>query len=110
MRPNWTPLSNKSDETAEDATSDLAVRLRRLLRWCIGRQAGRRSVRLVDKSQVFTVKVSFLQALLHDCHPIFVLVTRDPYASCQRAATRILRRTVLSTSALAWPPSTGATR
>ena len=75
--------------TRDDATAELAARLCHLLQWRIGRHAGLRPVRLVDKSQVFTVKVSFLQALLCDSSPVFVLVTRDPYASCQRAATKI---------------------
>jgi len=42
--------------------------------------------RFIDKSQVFTVKMSFIDALLKDCNPYFILVTRNPYASCFRAA------------------------
>jgi hypothetical protein len=32
------------------------------------------------------VKVSYIQALLKDTNPYFVLVTRNPYAACYRAA------------------------
>ena len=42
--------------------------------------------RFTDKSQVFTVKMRFIQALLGDADPYFVLITRNPYAACYRAA------------------------
>ncbi len=43
--------------------------------------------RFVDKSQVFSVKMSFMDALLKNTNPYFVLVTRNPYAAIYRAAT-----------------------
>lgn len=43
------------------------------------------SARFLDKSQVFSVKVPFIRALLSDSQPLFVAVSRDPYAMCIRA-------------------------
>jgi hypothetical protein len=43
-------------------------------------------VRFVDKSQVYTLKSRYIQALLEECDPYFALISRDPYASCFRAA------------------------
>lgn len=47
---------------------------------------GHEDRRFVDKSQVFTLKVSYIDALLRGTDPQFVLITRNPYASCFRAA------------------------
>lgn len=46
--------------------------------------------RFLDKSQSFTVKVGFIDALLADSRPRFVLVLRNPYAMCRRAACKVL--------------------
>lgn len=79
--------------TAAHVTRELAHQFRRLLQWVIWRQARRQpGKRLVDKSQVFTVKVSFINALLNGCNPRFVLLVRNPYVLCYRAAARILWR------------------
>jgi len=80
--------------SAADASPDVAARFQRVLRWAIHRSARGRPARLVDKSQVFTVKVSYVEALLRGCQPIFLLVTRNPYALCQRAAEGILPRQI----------------
>jgi hypothetical protein len=40
----------------------------------------------MDKSQVFSVKMSYIDALLKDTEPYFLLITRNPYATCYRAA------------------------
>lgn len=45
------------------------------------------SPRHVDKSQVYTVKVSYINEMLKKEKPIFILITRDPYAACYRAAS-----------------------
>lgn len=42
--------------------------------------------RFIDKSQVFSVKMSYVDALLKATDPQFVLITRNPYATCYRAA------------------------
>lgn len=73
--------------TEKDAVPEVAQKFRHIIRWLITRHAlsGSRP-RFTDKSQVYTVKVPFLNALLWDCSPRFVLVTRNPYAMCYRAA------------------------
>ena len=43
--------------------------------------------RLIDKSQVFTVKLSLINKLIEDTKPKFVLITRNPYDTCYRAAS-----------------------
>lgn len=81
------PLYRK---TAADATEDMARRFRRAIRIALvvhARDVHR--ARFVDKSQTFTVRLSLVNALLRDCDPHFVLVTRNPYAMCFRAATRV---------------------
>jgi len=81
------PLYRK---TAADATEEMARQFQRALRIALAIHA--RDVhraRFVDKSQTFTVRLSLVNALLRDCDPYFVLVTRNPYAMCFRAATRV---------------------
>lgn len=74
-------------KTANDANDVLRRRFQRLIRLCIARHArDRRRARFIDKSQVYTVRVSLLRELLKDCRPRFVLVAVNPYASCYRAA------------------------
>ena len=53
---------------------------------CVHRFGRTKTVRFVDKSQVYTLKSRYIQSLLADNDPYFVLITRDPYASCFRAA------------------------
>jgi hypothetical protein len=48
---------------------------------------GNSDSRFVDKSQVYTLKTRFIQEILKDSDPNFVLFTRDPYISCYRAAS-----------------------
>lgn len=82
------PRFRLTGEDATDALADLLLdRLRELLLLFGGGRADRR---FVDKSQSYTVKVSFLARLLEDHDPKFVLVTRNPYAMCQRAVERVL--------------------
>lgn len=73
--------------TERDATQEFKAAFEKTLRWLIQRHAeDSGDARFVDKSQLYTVKVSFLNALLREHHPKFLLVTRDPYALCLRAA------------------------
>lgn len=73
--------------TADDAQPELAERLARILRWLLAwHGAGIDKPRFTDKSQVLTVKLSFLDALLKGTDPCYVLVTRNPYALCFRSA------------------------
>ena len=79
-------LIDQYRHTAEDVTPDLRVTLRHTLRWLLQRHAiDPDTARFTDKSQSFTVKVSFLNELLKDTDPRFVLITRNPYAVCYRA-------------------------
>lgn len=69
------------------ATATDARRLRKVIRECLDRFSPDRRARFVDKSQVYTLKTRYLQALLADTEPHFVLFLRDPYAACYRAAS-----------------------
>lgn len=80
--------------TRDHVTAGEREQFRRLLRWTIKRHAkGKTAVRFTDKSQLYTVKVSYLNGLLEDCDPKFLLITRNPYAMCYRSTdgTRSLR-------------------
>jgi len=73
--------------TAADYDPKIAATLRRIIGEALHRFGGcRPNLRFIDKSQVFTVKMGFVNALLQELHPHFVLVTRNPYAACYRAA------------------------
>jgi ribosomal protein L20 len=50
----------------------------------------------IDKSQTFTIKVEFLDRLFGDIDPHFVLITRNPYALCYRAAKKVFPKNVAS--------------
>ena len=73
-------------KTADDYNEKDARLLRRIIQDSIYRFGRGESKRFVDKSQVFSVKMSFVDALLKDTSPHFVLVTRNPYATIYRAA------------------------
>jgi hypothetical protein len=44
--------------------------------------------RLVDKSQLYTIQIPYVARMLDDARPRFVLLARDPYAACARAAAK----------------------
>jgi len=74
-------------KTAQDATPELKQAFERVLRMCIARHAfDKTNARFVDKSQVYTVRVSLIRELLKEYKPKFVLVVNNPYAACYRAA------------------------
>ncbi|MGY4706896.1 sulfotransferase family protein [Candidatus Bipolaricaulota sp. J31] len=74
-------------KTEKDADERMKRRLERVIRYCIARYApDRGKARFVDKSQVYTVRVSLIRKLLEEYNPRFVLVTVNPYAACYRAA------------------------
>jgi len=74
-------------KTAQDATSELKRAFERVIRMCIARHAlDHKHARFVDKSQVYTVRVSLIRELLKEYKPQFVLVVNNPYAACYRAA------------------------
>lgn len=72
--------------TEKDVTAETKDKFRRILRWIIGRHSHGMPGRFTDKSQIYTLKVSFLYELLKDCDPKFILITRNPYAMCYRTA------------------------
>lgn len=74
----------------KDAQESDARRFQRIIRWIVSRySSGTAGVpRFVDKSQLYTVKVSYLNALLEGTDPRFVLITRNPYAICYRSVDR----------------------
>jgi hypothetical protein len=75
-------------KTATDYDDGAAKTLQRIIREAICRFGkGENGKRFVDKSQIFSVKMSYIDALLKDTGPYFVLITRNPYATCYRAAT-----------------------
>lgn len=74
-------------KTREDYVRAEAAIFRFLIREALHRYGkGREDVRFFDKSQVYTVKLGLINAILEDTDPYFVLVTRDPYVACYRAA------------------------
>lgn len=74
-------------KTETDYDEEAAHQLRFLIREALYRHGnGEQGKRFVDKSQVFTVRMSYVDALLKDTDPYFVLITRNPYAACFRAA------------------------
>lgn len=73
--------------TADDLTEEDAETFRHLIREALHRHGkGRAGLRFFDKSQVYTVKLSYLHAILQDANPYYILITRDPYVACYRAA------------------------
>jgi hypothetical protein len=76
---------------AEDADPETATALHRVIRKVIRAYAhDPGDARFVDMSQMFTVQVPYLAALLQDCDPHFVLLTRNPYAMCERTVQKDL--------------------
>jgi hypothetical protein len=72
--------------THDDVTEELKEKFVKLLKWNLNRQSkNENGKRFIDKSQVFTVKVSFINELCRELDPKFLLVTRNPYAMCVRA-------------------------
>jgi len=72
---------------SEDFTADATRQFQRAIRLAVAAHANRpRCARLVDKSQSFTVRLSFVNSLIREQNPKFILITRNPYAMCYRAA------------------------
>jgi len=73
-------------KTEKDAKPEVKRALERVIRYCVKRHASGKRARFVDKSQVYTVRVSLIRELLKEYSPRFVLVTVNPYAAVYRAA------------------------
>jgi hypothetical protein len=75
--------------TAVDATPEDAEAFKRLLREHIAVYAENpRRARFLDKTQTYTVKAGYVNALLAGCEPHFVLVVRNPYTMVYRSANK----------------------
>jgi hypothetical protein len=76
-------------KTARDVDEETTRAFRRVLKKIILAYAHDPSAcRLVDQSQLFTIQVPYLARMLEDCDPRFVLVARNPYATCGRAVAK----------------------
>lgn len=74
-------------KNATDYDKEVAQILKRIIREAIHRFGrAEENIRFVDKSQIYSLKMSYIDALLKDTQPYFVLITRNPYATCYRAA------------------------
>ncbi|MFW6008255.1 MAG: sulfotransferase family protein [archaeon] len=70
----------------EDFTDKVSELFNNIIKWLIYRHSkGEQGIRFTDKSQVYTVKVSYINKLLTGSDPKFILITRNPYAMCYRA-------------------------
>ena len=80
-------LIDKYRSNENDVTTDERNQFQKIIRWIISKYNPGVSgmSRLVDKSQIFTVKVSYIDAMLQGLNSLFVLITRNPYAVCFRS-------------------------
>lgn len=77
-------------ETADTASPQMRRQFAALIRLAVAVHAPSSTTpRFIDKSQTYTVRLGMLNALLDKYAPHFILVTRNPYASCYRGATRV---------------------
>jgi len=75
-------------KTEKDSTPELERKFKRIIRMIIGKYAiNKRYARFIDKSQVYTVRVSLINKLLEKHNPKFILITINPYTTCYKAAT-----------------------
>jgi len=73
-------------ETADDVSEKDAEQFKHAVRRVISLYGSvSRKHRFVDKSQSYSLKVSYIEEILKDSNPYFIFITRNPYALCQRA-------------------------
>lgn len=71
-----------------DYSEEVGALLRKVIKDLVLFYGGhQRQVRFIDKSQSFTLKIPLLNEILREEQPSFLLITRNPYAMCLRAAT-----------------------
>ncbi|MBN1224349.1 MAG: sulfotransferase [Candidatus Aminicenantes bacterium] len=74
-------------KSSEDANPAMSQKFKRVLRMLMARHALDKSeVRFTDKSQVYTVRVPMITALLRGHDPKFILIVMNPYSLCYKAA------------------------
>lgn len=73
--------------TAQDADAPARAAFERLIREHVALHA-RGAGRFLDKTHTSTVPVAYVDALLRNHRPSFVLVTRNPYTTCPHALRR----------------------
>ena len=79
--------------TASHANADSGARLRRVIRKIVRAYAhDPLAARFVDMSQLYTIQLSYIAELLKGAEPRFILVSRDPYSTCQRAVEKEYER------------------
>ena len=75
--------------TAEQANPDSSERLRRVVRKVIRAYApDPQAARFVDMSQLYTIQAGYVAELLRGTNPRFILLSRNPYATCARAVVK----------------------
>jgi len=80
-------------KTEKDVTDDVRKNFRDIIKWIIYKNSiNKIKSRFTDKSQTFSLKVSFINEILKDCNPKFILITRNPYAMCYRIARGTMYR------------------
>jgi hypothetical protein len=88
-------------KTEKDFDSFEKAKLEHLIKYCMHR-FGDNSSRFIDKSQVYTVRMSYIYSLLKDYKPKFVLLTRNPYAEVYRTAQGVPRGMKPYINILSW--------
>lgn len=81
-------LVDKYHLTEKDYSEEVANRLKTIIGEAIyrfGDEEGQ--VRFLDKSQSYTLKMRYIEALLRESDPYFVLISREPVAACYRQAS-----------------------
>ncbi len=89
--PGWMYASdeyfNLFRNDASDVTAKIRSKFHRVIKWSIKRYAKNpANSRFTDKSQIYTIKMLFINELLKEFDPKFILITRNPYAMCYRTA------------------------
>ncbi|MCF7885302.1 MAG: sulfotransferase [Candidatus Marinimicrobia bacterium] len=70
----------------KDFTIELQNKMNHIVKWLINKYQVNSNPRFIDKSQNYTLKMPLLERIFRKSKPKFILVTRNPYASCYRAA------------------------
>jgi len=72
-------------KTEKDFNIEEKKKLEHLIKYFMYR-FGNKNSRYIDKSQIYTVRMSYIHSLLKEYNPKFVLLTRNPYAEVFRSA------------------------